>query len=117
MTRDEYRQKLSHKLRALIAVLRVALQKLERSRTLPGANLERLDKISDNLASTLRICNNALDSLQKVDKARKPAPSGAREYVELSSIDEYRKFQSMSPISTDEVEETNIDELIHKLLP
>lgn len=118
MTKDEYRNKLILKLKALVAVLRVAIQKLEHAGDQPGVDLERINKITDNLHNTLQICNRALDTLQKTGTtARKPSPSGAREYTEMSSVDEYRKFQDMPPITSDEVAATDINDLIQQLLP
>ena len=38
-----------------------------------------------------------------------------RDYVELSSIDEYQKFKSLPPIKPEEIETTDIDRLIDDL--
>ena len=37
-----------------------------------------------------------------------------RDYVELSSIDEYRKFKGLPPITTSELDETDVDELLRR---
>ena len=39
----------------------------------------------------------------------------ARDYVELSSIEEYRKFRKMPPISKDDVLQIDLDELARRL--
>jgi len=44
-----------------------------------------------------------------------PAPSGAREYVEMSNVEEYRKFQGLPPISETDLANIDLDELISKL--
>ena len=38
-----------------------------------------------------------------------------RSYVELSSIEEFRKFKNMKSISAEEIDELDIDELSRKL--
>ena len=39
----------------------------------------------------------------------------ARDYVELSSIDEYRKFRKMPPITKDDLSSLDFDELARRL--
>lgn len=120
MMTDENRIRLLHKLRALRAVIEVALTKIDGARGNPNANDERLDKIAGNLNNTLDIVNRAIQTLQKLPRIldkNHTAPSGAREYTEMQSVDEYRKFQSLPPISLDEVADADIDDLIGKLLP
>ncbi len=128
---SEYRTKLLTKLNCLIAVLEVAIAKISRSMDLPGSNEERLQKIRANLENTLSICNRAKGTLAKnasstgtgtATKPRnRPPISGPkdgmsyRDYVELSSIDEYQKFKKLDPISEGELEETDIDALMRKL--
>jgi hypothetical protein len=124
----EYRAKLLTKLNCLIAVLQVAIAKITRSMDLPGANEERLLKIRSNLENTLSICKRAKGTLEEgvTHRPRKRASrrSGEgeevgkmsyRDYVELTSIDEYRKFKSLPPIASDEVDSVDLDELIAKL--
>ena len=55
--------KLAMKLNTLIAVMKVALAKLERNMTLPGTNIERVEKIIENLTNTLGICQRAKKTL------------------------------------------------------
>ena len=124
----EYRSKLLTKLNCLIAVLEVAIAKISRSMDLPGANEERLLRIRANLENTLSICNRAKHSLERsmASEARAHAPSesasGAkpamtyRDYVELSSIDEYRRFKTLPPIRADELEGLDVDSLIDRLM-
>lgn len=120
MNSDEYRTRLLVKLNGLIAVLEVAINKIERSMDAPGANEARLEKISVNLHNTLAICKRAKETLEKngtVEPARagKAVPSGLREYIEMSSISEYRKFQGLPPIDMKDVGEVDLMDLCDKL--
>jgi hypothetical protein len=128
-TSPEYRAKLLTKLNCLIAVLEVAIAKITRSMDLPGANEDRLVKIRANLENTLAICARAKQTLEKglaptataVPQLPSPAGHGRqrmtyRDYVELSSINEYRKFKSMAPISPAEISAIDLNELANKLL-
>lgn len=117
----EYRARLTTKLNCLIAVLEVAIGKITKSMDVPGANEERLTKIRSNLENTLSICHRAKQTL---DRTSKPAvalrqeeqrPMTARDYVELTSIDEYRKFRKMEPIARDELGAIDFDELARRL--
>lgn len=119
MMTDQKRKQLATKLTTLIAVLNVAITKLEAAKASPDADIDRLDKLMGSLENTLNICRRALTTLQNVSSKRvfKPSPSGAREYAEMSSVDEYRKFKQLPPISVEEVANTNIDALLKELLP
>ncbi len=131
-TSAEYRAKLLTKLNCLIAVLEVAITKITRSMDLPGANEDRLVKIRVNLENTLAICNRAKQTLKK-GLTHAPATAAAtpqlpattesarkqmtyRDYVELSSINEYRKFKTMPPITAHEIATLDLDALANKLL-
>lgn len=122
LSSSEYRARLMTKLNCLIAVLEVAIAKISKSMGLPGANEERLLKIRSNLENTLAICHRAKQTLEK-SGTTKPAPAGAternkmtaRDYVELSSIDEYRKFKKMTPIQRNELDGVDFDDLAKKL--
>ena len=120
----EYRARLLTKLNCLIAVLEVAIAKIARSIDLPGANEQRLVKIRGNLENTLAICNRAKMTLEKsldrprsssTQRARTKGKMSYRDYVELSSIEEYRKFKDRSPITGGEIESVNIETLLRKL--
>ncbi len=123
LTSSEYRARLSTKLNCLIAVLEVAISKIGRSMAMPGANEERLLKIRGNLENTLSICHRAKQTLERTQQGRK-APRGAqstaqmtaRDYVELTSIDEYRKFRKMTPITKDELGTIDFDDLARRLI-
>ena len=125
----EYRARLLTKLNCLIAVLEVAIAKISRSMDLPGSNEERLAKIRSNLENTLSICKRAKQTLErKLSASTRPAlparprSSAApermtyRDYIELSSIAEYQKFKTMSPIIAAELGAVDMDELVRKLL-
>ncbi|MBM4060649.1 MAG: hypothetical protein FJ265_06080 [Planctomycetes bacterium] len=118
----EYRARLTTKLNCLIAVLEVAIAKIRKSMDLPGANEERLQKIRSNLENTLAICHRAKQTLDRTAPGGKPATSRAdqpqmtaRDYVELTSIDEYRKFKRMAPITKEELGGIDFDELTRRL--
>lgn len=119
----EYRARLTTKLNCLIAVLEVAISKIQKSMDLPGANEERLLKIRSNLENTLSICHRAKQTLERTAAGRRPAAGRggelgkmtARDYVELSSIDEYRKFKKLPPIAKQDVEAIDFDELTRRL--
>ncbi|HEX5054644.1 MAG TPA: hypothetical protein VFZ65_22910 [Planctomycetota bacterium] len=119
----EYRARLATKLNCLIAVLEVAIAKIAKSMDVPGANEERLLKIRSNLENTLSICHRAKQTLERTStNAKRTGGRGsdknqmtARDYVELSSIDEYRKFRRMEPIAKDDLRSIDFDELARRL--
>lgn len=117
----EYRARLTTKLNCLIAVLEVAINKITKSMDVPGANEERLLKIRSNLENTLSICHRAKQTLDRTSsravatKQEEKRPMTARDYVELTSIDEYRKFRKMEPIGKDELSTIDFDELARRL--
>lgn len=119
----EYRARLTTKLNCLIAVLEVAIAKIAKSMDLPGANEERLLKIRSNLENTLSICHRAKQTLDRTTaggrsvakRSEDKANMTARDYVELTSIDEYRKFRLMAPIGKDEIAQIDFDELARRL--
>ena len=118
----EYRAKRLTKLSCLIAVLQVAIAKISRSMDLPGPDEERLLRIRRNLENTLSICKRAKLTLETgspsggTGKASTEAEKMSyRDYVEFSSIDEYRKFKVLPPIDKKDVSITDLDELVRKL--
>lgn len=116
MMTESNRKRLVLKIRALVAVLKVAIQKMEVMKKEPDAKVENIDESIANLEMTLSICYRALETLDKLPSlGRTPSPSGAREYTEMTGIEEYRKFQGMEPITLDEVAEADLDQLIDRL--
>ncbi|MGE3173374.1 MAG: hypothetical protein AB7O97_12180 [Planctomycetota bacterium] len=122
LSSSEYRARLMTKLNCLIAVLEVAIAKISKSMGLPGANEERLLKIRSNLENTLAICHRAKQTLEKTSGTRAIAVRDgernkmtARDYVELSSIDEYRKFKKMPPIQRTDLDVVDYEDLARKL--
>lgn len=118
----EYRARLTTKLNCLIAVLEVAISKIQKSMDLPGANEERLQKIRSNLENTLSICHRAKQTLERTGTSHRsamrtldPDKMSARDYVELSSIDEYRKFKKLPPIAKNDLQTIDFDELTRRL--
>lgn len=121
MMTDQQRKTLVTKLKTLIAVVQVALVKIEHAKKNARMDPERADVITANLENTLGVCRRALTTLQQLPAEQqpffKPSPSGAREYTEMSSVNEYRKFQKLPPIAQWEIEDVDIDALIEELLP
>ena len=123
LSSSEYRARLMTKLNCLIAVLEVAIGKISKSMGLPGANEERLLKIRTNLENTLAICHRAKQTLEKTSSAKTVSAARetdaskmtARDYVELSSIDEYRKFKKMTPIQNTDLQAIDFDDLARRL--
>jgi hypothetical protein len=123
LSSTEYRTRLTTKLNCLIAVLEVAIAKITKSMDVPGANEERLAKIRSNLENTLAICHRAKQTLDRTAsgsrqtsvRGKAGASMTARDYVELTSIEEYRKFRKMDPIAKDELIRIDFDELARRL--
>jgi hypothetical protein len=118
----EYRNRLTTKLNCLIAVLEVAIAKITKSMDTPGANEDRLTKIRGNLENTLSICHRAKQTLDRTQPNKQVArrrvngkDMTARDYVELTSIEEYRKFRKMLPITKNELKTIDFDELSRRL--
>lgn len=118
MTPEEYRTKLNLKLVTLTVVLIMTIKKIEKGMSAPDANIERMTDIRDSLARTLSICQRAQLTLATPSGAQatpQHAPSGAREYTEMTSVIEYRKFQNMEPISQEEIAGIDWDQLMDQL--
>ncbi len=118
----EYRTRLTTKLNCLIAVLEVAIVKITKSMDTPGANEDRLTKVRGNLENTLSICHRAKQTLDRTQANKQTARRDskgkfmtARDYVELTSIEEYRKFRNMTPIAKKEAEMIDFDDLSRRL--
>ncbi len=124
----EYKRRLLQKIDCLIGVLETAIGKIDRSLQESPENRERLERIRTNLKNTLEICRRAKATLEeriRKDEARsapekKPArPKGAamsfRTYVELSSIEEFKKFKKMKAITPEEIRSADLEELARKL--
>ena len=69
--------------------------------------------LRNKMLNTLQICENAQKAL--TERSPKVVPSGLREYTEMSSVEEYRKFQNMNPITPEEIAGVNWSELTDKL--
>ena len=122
LSSDEYRARLTTKPTGLLAVLEVAIGKITQSMDVPGANEDRLSKIRSNLENTLSICHRAKQTLDRTSankltaaRADEKRSMTARDYVELTSIDEYRKFRRMDPIAKDDLGAVDFEELARRL--
>jgi hypothetical protein len=134
LSSTEYRHRLLNKLGCLISVLEVALGKIGSSLDEDGSNQDRLSRIQSNLENTLAICRRAKATLEKriaEDGGKLPTTPNTptppkpgceidqasltfRSYVELSSIDEFRKFKNLEAISKDEIKKVDLDDLAEK---
>jgi hypothetical protein len=134
LTSAEYRARLLHKLNCLIAVLEVAINKISRTLEGPPERVDRMLKIRANLENTLAICRRARTTLDRKTVAGPaaagttaiaPVPSSQRsartermsyrDYVELMSVEEYRKFKRLAPIDERELRTLDLDGLISRL--
>jgi len=118
MNDQEYKDRLWAKLNNLIAVLEVAIAKIEKSiteKTMEHKELGRLAGVSVNLVNTLKICKRAQRTLERQMPEHKSGAAGAREYVEFTGMEEYRKFKDMPPIDAKEVASVDMEELLRKL--
>lgn len=125
----EYRDRLMRKLNCLIAVLEVANAKVKRSLSGPEPDVERLSKIKTNLSSTLDVCRRAKQALERrealpdglpenlaqVVRRNPPRRLPERANVEMTSAEEFQRFDQMGRITPDEVKGVDLDELARRL--
>lgn len=123
----EYRTRLVNKLSCLIAVLEVAIAKVSQQSPAPTDRAERMQRIRANLENTLAICRRARATLegksvpaQPPRAAHPPAIRRAgqmtyRDYVEFTTVEEYRKFKRLPPIERTELDALDLDGLIRDL--
>ena len=128
LSSTEYRSRLLNKLNCLVAVLEVAIGKVSKSLETDDANQERLTRIKANLENTLAICRRAKGTLENkareeraLEAPKKPKPNSTQNttfrcYVELSSIDEFRKFKKLPAIDKKDVAQVDLDQLAEELL-
>jgi len=113
---DLNKRKLTLKLRALLAVTQLTIEKLKVLRTEPDVNIAGIDRNIADLERTIALTHLALNAMSNIPSlAEDPAPSGAREYVEMTNVEEYRKFQGLPPISETDLANVDLDDLIDKL--
>src|SRR5262245_27882918 len=138
------REQLLKKLNCLIAVLEAAIAKVRKNQQEGTTDPDRLERIRVNLENTLTICQRARITLERRgslpdnlppevrEAVGMPAPAAAerprkaarrradqrmsyRDYVELSSFEEYRKFRDLPAISAGDIETCDIDKLAAEL--
>ena len=138
----EYRARLMRKLNCLVALLEVAITRVHQTLAGPDPDVERLERIRANLQNTLGVCVRARvaleerqglpDDLPQVlgritfdareeeeDEEGFELPEGALppgSIVEFSTAIEREKFESLGPISTSEVDNTDFDDLQRRLM-
>ncbi|MBL8695026.1 MAG: hypothetical protein JNJ88_13105 [Planctomycetes bacterium] len=139
-----HRDQLLKKLNCLIAVLEAAISKVRRNQQSGHNDPDRLERIRLNLENTLTICQRAKTTLERrgalpanlppeVSEAVGATSSAApetttrparrrsdhqmtyRDYVELSSVEEFQKFRQMAPISVEEIAACDLDSLASEL--
>lgn len=89
-----------NKLDYLLEVLTVALWQVRRHKGQPGADPKRLELLERNLRIAVVTC-------KRIRRSINGPTSGAREYVETSSLEEFKKFQAMPPITKEDI--MNVD--------
>jgi hypothetical protein len=118
-----------NKLNCLIAVLEVAIAKVSQNGSVPTDRAERMQKIRANLENTLAICRRARTTLEGKtfggQEARvvqlpalrpsRPGQMTYRDYVEFTTVEEYRKFKRLPPIAADELVSLDLEKLIRDL--
>ena len=127
----EGRERLLRKLQALIVILEVALMRVRVEMRGPKADTERLGRVSENLSRTLRVCRRALAGLergesvlsdpqgeaaQEVSPPSGPRAMTYRDYVELSTVDEFQRFRRLPPLRAEEVRAVDLDRLLALLV-
>ncbi|MCH2102594.1 MAG: hypothetical protein MK297_01135 [Planctomycetes bacterium] len=136
----EYRARLMRKLNCLVALLEVAISRVQQTLAGPDPDVERLERIRSNLQSTLSVCVRARVALEERQglpdelpqvlgritfDARDEAgegealsdsglPPGA--IVELSTAIEREKFERLGPISRGEIDGADLDDLQRRLM-
>lgn len=137
-----HREQLLKKLNCLIAVLEAAIAKVRKSQQDGLTDPDRLERIRVNLENTLTICQRAKITLERRGTLPSNLPPEVREavgvqgeeprranlgrrkndhrmsyrdYVELSSFEEFRKFREMRPISSAEISAVDFDRLADDL--
>lgn len=135
------REQLSKKLNCLIAVLEAAITKVRRNQEDGTTDSDRLERIRINLENTLTICQRAKLTLEKRGMLPANLPPEVREavgaqtvkpfrakslrkvdgrmtyrdYVELSSVEEFNKFRELKPISPSDVSTCDLEQLEREL--
>jgi hypothetical protein len=134
----QQREQLLKKLNCLIAVLEAAISKVRKNQEDGLADPDRLERIRINLENTLTICQRARVTLEQrgslpanlppevreavgmpAHEAKQQKPSrrkadnrmSYRDYVEMSTFEEYRKFRSLPAISPNDVANCDFDKL------
>jgi hypothetical protein len=136
----EYRARLMRKLNCLVALLEVAISRVHQTLAGPDPDVDRLERIRENLQGTLGVCVRARVALEErqglpsdlpqvlgritfdarddededQEFAMTQLPPGA--IVEFSTAREREKFERLGPISTAEVEDTDLEDLGRRLM-
>ena len=136
----EYRARLMRKLNCLVALLEVAISRVHQTLAGPDPDVERLERVRENLQGTLGVCVRARVALEERQglpsdlpqvlgritfeprdedeedalSAQTTLPPGA--IVEFSTSSERDKFERLGPISSIEVNDTDLDDLGQRLM-
>ena len=109
----EFTTQLLVKLRMLIAVMEVAILKLDRAVKQPGADQVRLGQIKKNLQNTLRICFNARNTLEKKLGIDREAETVDFPPLDPSEMD--TEIMEVPAITPEDIANTDIHELSRQL--
>ena len=118
-------------------MLEVASAKVQKSLEAPDPDVERLTKIRQNLASTLEVCRRARNALERRQTAPRTLPENLADLIrrqqsarrgrrhqprlplgaryEMASPEEFARFDSLGPITADEVGACDVDDLARRL--
>jgi len=113
---------MRRKVQGLVAILEIALARIRVEMENPGADLPRLRRVKENLTRTHRVCKQTLGKLEEslaealeVCLQPRTEPMSCREYVELSSLEEYHRLRDLPPVRFEEIQEVNLDGLGERL--
>ena len=140
-----YRQRLMRKLNCLIALLEVAMARVQKSLAGPEPDVDRLTRIRTNLESTLEVCVRARTALERREALPKDLPATLADvskkctldavsqtdprdalrprrralpdgaHVEMSSRDEHLKFERLGSIRESELQGVDFEALSRQL--
>ena len=120
-----YRKELLEKVEALVSVLESARIKVAHKIEVEEDDVPRLRRVLQNLEGTLNVCSKARSILQHA------GPEGEihlpfqhslalkmtyRDYVEVTHFDEFLRLQDLCPITSGELDSTDVDHLCSRLI-
>ncbi len=101
--RQELMRELAERFKSSSDIMRMIARRIGEAAETHNANRKRIEEASNPLRRCVGIKNGVL-------------PFSYREFVEFTSADEFERFKDMSPISQEEIEAVDWDELSRGLL-